>query len=140
MRDLALLLYYRALVKMCLPGFRWLSALAAFAGWAKSVEEMSARAIIGIISICVAIISSIAANMVLFMMIEAIDRRRKDDSLFSDFGYLRLRLLQVLREYRTSYPEGRLHLYGLAAIAAGLIGMIGLFSVGIDSVLTYVRR
>ena len=96
---------------------------------------MSAGAIIAIIAICVMVICSFLMNMIFFMMVEAIDRQRRGESLFSDFGYIRLRLLDVFREYRSSYPNGKLHVYGLAAFAVGLIGMVVLVSVGAYSLL-----
>jgi hypothetical protein len=96
---------------------------------------MSVRAIIGIISISAVVVGSFLTNILLFMIIEGIDRQRHDGSLFSEFGFARLRPLQVLREYRSSYPDGKLHIYGAAAFAAAMIGIVGLAGVGVYTMI-----
>ena len=86
---------------------------------------MSVRAITGIVLFCVATSAIVLANMFLIMMIGEINRKRQDGNLVSYFGYTFPKTLQIFREYRSSYPKGKLHIYTWVAFALGMIGIIG---------------
>ena|GEM_PF-3709943 len=58
-------------------------------------------------------------NMFLIMMIGEINRKRQEGNLVSYFGFIFPKMLQIFREYRSSYPDGKLHFYFLAANALG---------------------
>jgi hypothetical protein len=86
--------------------------------------QMSARAIIGIIFFCVFMTGMFLANMFLMMMIGEINRRRQEGNLVSYFGFTFPKLLRILREYRSLYPDGKLHIYLLAAFAIAMSALI----------------
>lgn len=65
------------------------------------------------------------ANMFLVMMIGEINRKRQEGNLVSYFVFTYPKTLRIFREYRSSYPDGKLHIYWLAAFALVVIGMIG---------------
>lgn len=85
---------------------------------------MSERAIAGVVSFCFALTGLLLANMFLLMMIGEINRKRKEGDLVSYFGFAFPKMLRIFREYRTSSPEGDLHVYTWLAFALGLIGLI----------------
>ena len=87
--------------------------------------QMSTRVIIGIIFFCVAMTGIFLGNIFTMMMIGEINRKRQEGNLISYFGFTPLKSVQILREYRSSYPDGKLHIYSLAAVALMIIGMIG---------------
>jgi hypothetical protein len=87
--------------------------------------QMSTRAIIGIIFFCVAMTGVFLASMFLIMMIGEINRKRQEGNLVSYFGFTFPKALRIFREYRSSYPDGKLHIYWLAALALVVIGTIG---------------
>ena len=86
--------------------------------------QMSAIAIIGIISFCVSLTGVIWANMFLIMMIGEINRERQEGNLVSYFGFAFPKMLRIFREYRSSYPDGKLHIYSLTAFAIAVIALI----------------
>jgi hypothetical protein len=86
--------------------------------------QLTARTVIGIISFCVAMTGLFLANMFLFMMIGAINRKRRDGNLVSYFGFTFQKMLRIFREYRNSYPDENAHIYALAAFALAIIGLI----------------
>jgi hypothetical protein len=86
--------------------------------------QMSTRAIIGIISFCVSLTGAILGNMTLIMMIGEINRKRQEGNLISYFGFAFPKLLRIFREYRNLYPEGKLHIYNLTAVAIMMIALI----------------
>ncbi|HEX5081559.1 MAG TPA: hypothetical protein VFY40_05910 [Blastocatellia bacterium] len=89
---------------------------------------MGVITIIGIISFCVFMAGMFLANMFLMTMIGEINRKRQEGNLISYFGFAFPKMLRIFSEYRSSYPDGKLHIYSLAAFA---IAMIALISVGI---------
>ena len=85
---------------------------------------MSTRALIGVISFAVTMNCMYAANMLGYMMIGEINRRRQDDDQVSYFGFWFQKILRILGEYRELYPDGRLHVYFLSASALGMVGLL----------------
>ena len=71
---------------------------------------MSTRIITGIISFCVALTGLFLSNLFLTMMIGEINRKRQDGNLVSYFGFTFPKVLRVFGEYRSSYPNGNMHL------------------------------
>jgi hypothetical protein len=86
--------------------------------------QMSARAIIGIISFCIAMTGVFLGNITLIMMIGEINRKRQEGNLVSYFGFTFPKALRIFREYRSLYPDGKLHIYNLAASALMFIALI----------------
>jgi tellurite resistance protein TehA-like permease len=86
---------------------------------------MSTRVIAGIVSLCVVVTGLFLANMFLTMMIGEINRKRQDGSLVSYFAFTFPKMLRIFDEYRSSYPNGNMHIYALAAFAFAIIGLIG---------------
>ena len=85
---------------------------------------MSERAIVGIVSFCVALTGVIVANMFLYMMIGEINRKRQEGNLVSYFGFTGPKILRIFEEYRLWYPRGNLHIYALAAFGLAMVGLI----------------
>jgi hypothetical protein len=86
--------------------------------------QMSVIAIIGIISFCVFLTGMFLANMFLMMIIGEINRKRQEGDLISYFGFAFPKMLRIFREYRSSYPDGKLHTYSLAAFAIAMSALI----------------
>jgi hypothetical protein len=85
---------------------------------------MSVRIIVGIVFYGLAMIAIFGANMITRAMIGAINRKRQDHNLMSYFWFTPSKTLQIYREYRTSYPNGRLHIYEFALAIVALVSMI----------------
>ncbi|MCI0550106.1 MAG: hypothetical protein L0287_04055, partial [Anaerolineae bacterium] len=64
------------------------------------------------------------ANMFLMMMIGEINRKRQEGNLISYFGFAFPKMLRIFREYRSSYPDGKLHIYSLATFAIAMSALI----------------
>jgi hypothetical protein len=84
----------------------------------------NARVISGVVSFCKALTGLFLANMFLIMMIGETNRRRQDGSLISYFGFTFQKMLRIFREYRSSYPKGKLHIYALAAFARAMASLV----------------
>jgi hypothetical protein len=85
---------------------------------------MNARMITGIVSFCVSMTGLFLANIFLTMMIGEINRKRQGGDLISYFGFSFPKMLRIFSEYRSSFPNGNLHIYALAAFAFAIIGLI----------------
>jgi hypothetical protein len=66
----------------------------------------------------------IVANMITTAMIGEINRKRQDDKLMSYIGFTPSKTLQIFREYRSLYPDGRLHIYEFAVAFVGVVCMV----------------
>jgi hypothetical protein len=84
----------------------------------------NARVITGVVSFCMALAGLFLANTFLIMMIGEINRRRQDGSLISYFRFTFPKMLRIFREYRSSYPQGKLHIYALAAFALAMASLV----------------
>ena len=87
-------------------------------------KQMSTRAIIGIVFFCVAMTGLFLGNMTLIMMIGEINRKRQEGNLVSYFCFTLPKALRIFREYRSLYPDGKLHIYNLAVSAVAMIALI----------------
>jgi hypothetical protein len=85
---------------------------------------VNTRVITGIISFCFTLTGLFLANMLLIMMVGEINRKRQDETLVSYVGFTFPKMLRIFREYRTSYPNGKLHIYASAAFAFAMIGLV----------------
>lgn len=85
---------------------------------------MSARIIAGIVSFCLAMTAILVANMITTAMIGEINRKRQDDKLMSYIGFTPSKILQIFREYRSLYLDGRLHIYEFAVAFVGVVCMV----------------
>jgi hypothetical protein len=72
-----------------------------------------------------AISGCILANMFLLMMIGEINRKKEDGKVISYFGFTPGKMVRIFKEYRSLYPNGKLHLLALASFGAAVICLIG---------------
>lgn len=86
--------------------------------------QMNRWLVIGIIAFCVALSGVILANMFVIMMIGEINRKKEEGSLISYFGFSPPKVMQIFTEYRSLYPNGKLHIYALAVFAIAMIALI----------------
>ena len=89
------------------------------------MQPVSGRAIMGIVSLSCAMTGLFVANIFLTIMIGEINRKRPDGNLISYFGFAFTKMLRIFSEYRGSYPQGKIHLYSLLALALAVAGLIG---------------
>ena len=88
---------------------------------------MRAEAIIAVVAFCVMVIGVFAANTFWLLILEEVN-------LYSGFSALRHRWNQnfeIFREYRSQFPNGKLHIYELACFAFAMAGMITLVILGL---------
>jgi hypothetical protein len=85
---------------------------------------MSTRDIVALTSFGVGLSGAFLANMLILMMIGEINRKTSEERLISYFGYTLSKVVRIFREYRSAYPEGKLHVYTFAAIALAVFSML----------------
>ena len=86
--------------------------------------QITARAVTGIVSFCIAVTCLVLANIFLTMMIGEINRKRQDGDLVSYFGFTFPKVKRIFDEYRHSYPMGKLHLLMSTAFIVAIVGLI----------------
>jgi hypothetical protein len=75
---------------------------------------MNQRIVIGVICVALGSILSASSGVVNFMIIGEINRKRPATNPHAYFGFFTLwRVIQIYKEYKESYPEGRLVTYTL---------------------------
>jgi hypothetical protein len=79
-----------------------------------------------IVALCAIAVGLFFANVASLLMIAELDRTRDERSLDAKFAFTRRAGLPEFREYRKTYPAGKLHIYTLAGLALAIIGFIGL--------------
>ena len=89
--------------------------------------QISAPLIIAIVSFCVGTCCAILSTIYTYIMIGELNRKRPDGNLISYFGFALPKTIQIFREYRRSYPEGRLHIYTWITMALSFIAMFSVF-------------
>lgn len=78
-----------------------------------------------LLSICVAAGGCIIAGMFVTMMIGEVNRGRQDSQRESYIGFTLLKAIRIHTEYRSLYPDGRLHIHALWAFACAALGTLG---------------
>jgi hypothetical protein len=58
------------------------------------------------------------------MMIGEINRKRQEGNLVSYLWFAFPKTLRIFGEYRSTYPNGKMHLYCLVSFGVGIIGLI----------------
>lgn len=86
--------------------------------------QLSTRLFITAASLCVAMTGIVLGNLLLYMMIGEINRKREEPDLVSHFGFTLPKYLRILSEYRRLYPTGRLYSLNLIAICLVFAGVI----------------
>ncbi len=86
--------------------------------------QVDARAIVGALGFCFAMGGVIVANMIVVMMIGEINRKNGEGDRISYWGYTPAKTLRIFRDYRNSYPDGRLFAYFWVAFAFAAISAI----------------
>lgn len=84
----------------------------------------SIRIVAGVIVFCTGAAAADAASMFTTIMIAEINRQRKEDNQISYLGYHPPKMLQISREYRRLYPNGRLRYYANATFIIVMIALI----------------
>jgi hypothetical protein len=90
----------------------------------KAGMQMSSRLIVGVVALSIATSAMIMANLFLYIMIGEINRRREEGNLISYFGFAYPKTKRIFDEYRTLYPNGKMHIYALTAFAVAMAGLI----------------
>jgi hypothetical protein len=85
---------------------------------------MSQRAIVAIVSFCLALTGLFLANMFITMMIGEINRKRQEGNVISYFGFTFPKILRIFDEYHSSYPRGNLHIGAMLAFALGIVALV----------------
>jgi len=85
---------------------------------------MSVPGIVGLCAFFVAAISTALANFYANAMIDEINRRRESDDQISSTWFTPAKTLSIYREYRRTYPSGRLNVYSLVAMAVSAIALV----------------
>jgi hypothetical protein len=86
---------------------------------------MTQRLIAGLLAFGLAVIGAAVATLLMFAMIEAVNRKKLDDGQISDLGFSPFKTFRILDEYRRLYPAGRLHVYCWASFAFAMISLLG---------------
>jgi hypothetical protein len=86
---------------------------------------MSTKEIIGGISFGILMTGIFSGNLIQAIMIGEINRRRQDGNLVSYFGFTPVKNIRIVREYRDSYPNGKLYIYHLISVGLMVIGLAG---------------
>jgi hypothetical protein len=73
----------------------------------------------------VAVSGVITANMVLYMMIGEVNRKRSDQDQISYFGFWIGKLALIVHEYRRLYPRGRLNGWMWGLFFSSVLAMVG---------------
>jgi hypothetical protein len=82
---------------------------------------MSARAVAGVISFCMAMAGLVMTNLFLMRMIAEINRKRSAGSPISNVGFTPPKIGRIVREYRQCCPTGRWRTYLFAAYAMTIV-------------------
>jgi hypothetical protein len=86
---------------------------------------MSARSILGLVSLSTMISGFVSANSFLTMMIGEINRQRQPENLVSYFGFTFPKMQQIFAEYRSLYPNGTKNIFAMVAFAFAILGLLG---------------
>jgi len=93
---------------------------------------VTARVIVATISFCVMLTCLFLANTLVTMMIGEINRKKPVEPPISYVGFGPSKIQRVLKEYRSSYPSGRLNVYASAAFIMAMLALLGVaFSLNI---------
>jgi hypothetical protein len=87
--------------------------------------QLTPRLVIGLVAFGLAMTGIGAANLVMFRMIDEINRKRPEGEQMSHLGGPPLKTYRILDEYRRLYPAGRLHLYYWGSGAFAMINLVG---------------
>ena len=82
---------------------------------------MSHRLVAAAILFAIAFLGVGSANIVWYVMVERINRKRPPDGKMSYSWWTFPKTRLLFYEYRTQYPDERLHVYALALGGAGLV-------------------
>ena len=92
---------------------------------------MNSQPVIVIVSLlCVATSGAILANLLVFMMIGEINRKKAEEDLISYFGVTQWKMTRIFRNYRALYPNGKLHIYFGMAVGVMVICLVSLALIG----------
>lgn len=85
---------------------------------------MNIRIILGILAFCALVTGLVVANMFTMAMIGEINRKRKNGETVSYIGFTPSKSLQIVREYKSLYPSGKLHVYARSAFGLAVVGIV----------------
>ena len=82
---------------------------------------MSPRDLLALISFIVAMACALFANVFLEMMVEKVNQKAAEQIPFFMTPPV---MVRIFREYRGLYPDGRLHVYAVAAFLSAVLSML----------------
>lgn len=85
---------------------------------------MSIRLIAGIILFCLFLGAIFLVNTFSARMIGEINRKRQEGNQIANLGFTLPKSLRILDEYRHLYPDGKLHIYALAAFGIQMLCLV----------------
>jgi hypothetical protein len=87
---------------------------------------MTTRLIIGLVSFCIAVAGVFTGNLLLIEVIGQINKLRPVTRAvpFTRTPFATMTIMEILREYRRSYPASKLHIYAKTCLAVGISGFV----------------
>jgi hypothetical protein len=85
---------------------------------------MNVADIVAAVFFGMALLSALLANVFMFNMIRAVNRKAADEHRIPYVAAMPTELVRAFREYRLLYPEGRLHIYAAAAMGSALLNVL----------------
>ena len=94
---------------------------------------MHPKFLLAFLCFMVAMAAVLFANICCYRMVSAINGKRSPNNRISPFGWMGTKLHDVVEEYRTVVPDGRLHIYLRLAVGSAAAAML-IFAVSIGFV------
>ena len=83
------------------------------------------RVVLGISFFCLGIASAIISYIFTIKMIDEINRQREGENQIEYLGSTPPKMLRILKEYRSLYPNGRLRHYAFASFITMMAALLG---------------
>lgn len=83
------------------------------------------RVVIGISFFCLGMAAAIVSYIFIVKMIGEINRQREGENQIEYLGSTPPKMLRILKEYRSLYPNGRLRHYAIASFITMMIALMG---------------
>ena len=83
------------------------------------------RVVVGISFFCLGIAAAIVSCIFTIKMIDEINRQREGENQIEYLGSTAPKMLRILREYRSLYPNGRFRHYAIASFITMMVALLG---------------
>jgi len=83
------------------------------------------RVVVGISFFCLGIAAAIVSYIFIIRMIDEINRQREGENQIEYLGSTPPKMLRILKEYRSLYPNGRLRHYAIASFITMMAALMG---------------